>query len=47
MRACGEVRNRYRRFNSSQYSVVIWSRTMRAFSRARQMDETMELGLDS
>src|ERR1700733_5017667 len=42
-RACGVLTNQYRRFKSSQNSMVIWSRTIRAFSRAWQMEDTMEL----
>ena len=41
----GRERTDTSRFNSSQVSIVIWSRTMRAFSRAWQTEETMEFGL--
>ena len=42
-RASGVRTNQYSRFNSSHSSIVIWSRTMRAFSRAWQIEEMMRV----
>jgi len=38
-------RNRYSSFTVSHISIEIWSRTMRAFSRAAKTQARIELGL--